>query len=459
MFRLARSIHWRSHRALRLRRIPTFPVIQRRQLSANALGSLRSGGLIANILAGAYLGGLVVCFGSLYLLYHDADKRQHIPLLVGLENTVIAVKGIGKDDVLKLPRHAVKHYRRLLANIGKDIDPDYSFEETVNGQRNYLVPLVSSEDLLQKKGADFANFYIDIVLRYTRALLAKEHVAESRAMLKQIIDNDEVFYRLGDAERMSQCSRLLSGISFSADEKEYYLKRAIDMLAQTFLRVHIKDFLLQEDLRISDELIHSLNGLAFLYASESKSVRSKKEKQALLSKALNIYLANLKRISSVEKTILSGELTQASYPLFNCDEENLKMLSAEIKCHVSEILWAKNFKDSAVAWGEEVVDEIYFDHKSIARATPILSAVLDNLVIMYGRLKDKQSQERCMALREDLNEFETDPPSWYDSVVQRFTKIIYYKGPLGVLEKALKERFGPPEKTPELEEHEDEDQE
>lgn len=459
MLRLALNLGRRLPQARAFPRTKNFQAIPRRHLSGNALGSLRSGGLIANIFAGAYLGGLVVCFGSLYLLYHDADKRQHIPYLVGLENTVIAVKGIGKDDVLQLPRHAVKHYRRLLIKLGEEIDPDFLFEETVNGERQYRVPLVSSDALLRKKGADFANFYIDIVLRYSRALLSKEHVLESISMLKQILDNDEVFYRLGDAERMSQCCRLLSDISPSDPEKEYYLKRAIDMLSLTFLRVNLKDYLLQDDLRVSDELIRSLNSLAFVYATESKTAKNKKQKNELLSKALNIYLANLKSVTSIEKVIFSGELTQASFPLFNCEEDNLRMLSAEMKSHISEILWAKNFKDSAVAWGEEVVDEIYFDHRNIARATPVLVSVLDNLVVMYGKLKDKKSQERCLALREELREFDRDPPSWYDSVVNRFTKIIYHKGPLGILEKALKERFGPPERVPEIEEHEDEDAE
>lgn len=438
---------------------PAFRLSPRRQLSSNMLGSLRSGGIIANILGGAYLGGLIVCFGSLYFLYQDADQRQHIPFLVGLENTVIAVKGIGKDDVLRLPRHAVKHYRRLLVNMGLKVDENYKFEEDVNGERNYLVPLVDSDVLVKKKGADFANFYIDIVLRYSRALIPKGHAAESISMLKQIIDNDDVFYRLGDAERMSQCCRLLSDISPSISAKEHYLKRAIDMLSLTFLRVHLKDYLLQEDLRVTDELIQSLNSLAFVYATGSKTHRNKKEKNALLSQALNIYLANLKGVTAVEKDILSGHSTQASYPLFNCDEDNLRMVTAEIKGHISEILWAKNYKDSAVAWGEEVVEEIYFDHKNLARATPILAAVLDNLIVMHGKLKDKESKERCISLRESLRGFDRDEPSWYDSVVNRFSKIIYYRGPLGILEKALKERFGPPEKLPELEEHEDEDKE
>lgn len=458
MLRLAhnsKNIFFKARGATRLpplRRIPARP------LSSSTISSLRSGGTIANIIGGAYLGGLIVCFGSLYLLYQDADARQHIPFLVGLENTVIAVKGIGKDDVLQLPRHAVKHYRRLLVKLGEEIDPDFKFDEEVDGERNYLVPLVSSDALLKKKGADFANFYIDIVLRYSRSLLAKGKYTESVSMLKQVIDNDEVFYRLGDAERMSQCCRLLSEISPPQAEKEAYLKRAIDMLALTFLQVHLENYLIQDDLRVSDELIRSLNSLAFVYASESKT-KGKKEKAQLLSQALNIYLANLKSVTSIEKAIVSGEFTQASYPLFNCDEDNLKMLCAEMKSHISEILWARNYKKSAVAWGEEVVDEIYFDHRNLARATPVLTTVLDNLVVMYGKLKDKQSQERCVALRDDLRGFDRDPPSWYDSVVNRFTKIVYYKGPLGILEKALKERFGPPERVPELEEHEDEDEE
>lgn len=135
------------------------------------------------------------------------------------------------------------------------------------------------------------------------------------------------------------------------------------------------------------------------------------------------------------------------------------MTSAEIKAHISEVMWAMGYKKNAVAWGEEVVEEIYFDHSNVSRASPILINVLANLTEMYTQLGDKASTQRCESLKRELRVFDSDPLSWYDSVVNRFTKIIFYKGPLGILEKAIKERFGRPERIPEIEEYEDEDEE
>lgn len=424
------------------------------------MGAVRGWGTIANIAAGAYLGGLLVCVGSLYLVYQDADSRQHIPFELRFDDQYTAVKAIAKDDVLKSPRYAVKHYRRLLVELALQAEPDLQFSETLpDGLRNYDVPLLSADDLIYYKSPDFANFYIDIVLRYAKALLAKGQLDPSVRLLKQIVDDDDIFYKLGDAERMSQCCRMLSKVSLAPSDKVHYLERSVDMLAITFLLVAVDDdYLLLDDSRITDELIYALNGLAFAYARNSTTAKGKAKKQLLL-RALNIYLANLKHISQIQSAIESGERTQASFPLFDCDPDNLSMAAAEIKAHISEVMWAMGYKKNAVAWGEEVVEEIYFDHSNVSRASPILINVLSNLTQMYTQLGDSASSARSDSLMRELRVFESDPLSWYDSVVNRFTKIIFYKGPLGILEKAIKERFGRPERIPEIEEYEDEDEE
>lgn len=414
--------------------------------------------LVVNIVAGAYIGGLVVCLGSLYLVYQDADARQSIPFLLSFHDQVTAVKAISKDDVLKSPRYAVKHYRRLLIDLAKQENPDLEFCETnADGLRNYAVPLLSADTLVHRRSHAFANFYIDVVLRYAKSLLAKGQLEVSLGVLREIIDNDDIFYSLGDPERMSQCCRLLSRVSPSYPDRIKYLQRSIDMLAGTYLNIHIdSDYLLQGGTKVTDELILSLDGLAGAYASLSKQKGHGKKD---LSRALNIYLANLKTVSEVRETIETERLSQASFPLFNCDAENLNMTIAEIKAHVSEVLWAMGYKKNAVAWSEEVVDDIYFDHSSYSRALPILISVLNNLITMYGRLRDTKGRVRCEQLLRDLRVFEGEPVSWYDSVVHRFTQIIYYRGPLGVIEKALKERFGAPQRVPDIEEHEDENEE
>lgn len=429
-------------------------------LNPRYMGAVRGWGTIANIAAGAYLGGLLVCFGSLYFMYHDADARQHIPFEISFDNQILAVKAISKDDVLRSPRYAVKHYRRLLIELAKEENPELEYSETLaDGLRNFAVPLLTPETLVYHRLADFSNFYIDMVLRYAKSLLAKGQLHESVAILKYIIDDNDIFYKLGDAERMSQCCRLLSKVSPSTDDRVAYLQRSIDMLSATFLRVKIDDsYLLQEDSRVTDELLLSLDGLASSYARQSKLLKGKPQQQALTS-ALNIYLANLKCVTRIRDVIETGELTQASFPLFNCDLDNLEIICAETKAHISEVMWAKGYKKNAVSWGEEVIDEIYFDNGNNARASPILVNVLNNLISMYGQLRDKRNVQRCEELKNDLHVFEGDPLTWYDSVINRFSKIIYYKGPLGILEKALKERFGRPERIPEIEEIEDEDEE
>lgn len=434
----------------------------RRNISASAAtrNGLKGWGTVINIAAGGYIGGLIVCIGSLYFLYKDANSRQHIPFEMKISNQIIAVKAISKDDVLKSPRYAVKHYRRLLIDLAKEAKPDLVFEETLpDGQRNYMVPLLNTDELLRGKSSEFMNFYVDIVLRYAKALLAKGHLYEPVILLKHMVADQEVFYGMGDVERMSQCCRLLSKASLDVSEKEGYLQRSVDMLKSAYLNVKIDSkYLIAADSLLSDELLLTLNSLAYTYARSSKDM-SRKEKQKALGNALNIYLANLRLVSDISQKISIGEITQLTVPLFNCDPENTKLIQAELKAHVSEILWARGFRQEALSWGEEVIDEIFFDRATNPRAVPILSNVLGNLKVMYKAQKNAEGQRWCDALSADLHGFEAEPISWYDSVVRRFTKIIYYKGPLGILEKALKERFGSTQVIPEIEQYENEDEE
>lgn len=425
------------------------------KLSAPAFNAVKGWGTVVNIAAGAYIGGLLICLGLLAFMYNDANDRQNIPFELSFNNQITAVKAINKDDVLKSPRYANKHYRRLLIELARESDPGLDFDESLD-ENKYNVPLIDSKTLMYKKSTKFSNFYIDIVLRYAKTLLAKGQLETSVNILKKIIDDDELFYNLGDAERLSQCCRLISKVSNNNDQKLFYLERSIDMLSSTFSFVHLdKNYLLEDQSTITDELFTCLNELAFGMAktSTSKSI-SKKEREEFLSRALNIYLANLKTLTKIKHFASSA---QVRYPLFNCDSDNITMSINEIKAHIAEILWAKGFKQNAISWSEEVVEDIYFTHSTSARASPILISVLNNLITMYGSIKDIRSKKRCEALRLELNVFESEEPSWYDSVIERFSNIIYQKGPLGIIEKALSERFGSPKRVPLIEEYEEED--
>lgn len=433
--------------------------VRRFSVAPKYFGALRGWGTVANIAAGAYIGGLVVCLGSLYFMYSDADSRQHIPFEISFSDQITAVKAINKDDVLRSPRYAVKHYRRLLIDLLQQEQPDLEFSETrEDGLRNYAVPLLSAE-LLQSKSADFAHFYIDMAMRYAKALLAKGLQTEAVEILEKIVDNDVIFYNLGDPERMSQCCRMLSRLGDDPAHLAAYLQRSINMLTSTFRNVSLdQNYVLQDGSRVTDELVLALDALAATYAHQAKTAKGRKRDEALTS-ALNIYLSNLRCVSHMRDVIELGELTQALFPLFNCSEDNLAIVIAETKAHISEVMWAKGFHKNAVSWGEEVVHDIYFDNGNSARASPILIGVLDNLIVMYTKLKEPASRKRCEELRLTLRVFDSDPLSWYNSLINRWSKIIYSRGPLGILEKALKERFGPPERIPDIEEYEEEDEE
>lgn len=424
------------------------------------MSALQGWTLILEKVAVAYLAGLIICGGSLYFVYQDATNRQKIPYEIGFNNTITTVKAVGKDDVLESPRYAVKHYRRLLLELANQVDSNFKFEEkNADGSINFEVPLLSAEVLFNSKSMAFSNFYIDIVLRYARALLAKGQLKTSVSLLRQIVDDDEIFYKIGNPERMSQCCRTLSLASEEYPRKFAYLERAIDMLAETFQNIKFeKEYLLAESSQITDELLTSLNELAFVHARHAAVLPQNQQKPEFNS-ALNIYLANLKTLSHIKEQIQSGERSQASFPLLNCDLDNLSMSIGEIKAHVSELLWALGSKKSAIAWGEEVVHEIYFDHTRVARASPILDGVLRSLNVMYLKCGQPDDAERSESLRRGISSFERGQNEWYEHLIKKITKIMYNKGPLGVIEKALTERIGPPKPVPDIEEFEEEDTE
>lgn len=433
----------------------TSPRLPIRQFSlGSGAQALRGWSPVLNILCGAYIGGLIVCFGSLYVLYEDADDRQPIPFELSFKNQITAVKAINKDDALKSPRYAVKHYRRLLIELAKEAGIEF---DEADPENKYRAPILDSNTLIHKRSTKFANFYIDIVSRYAKALLAKGQLDISVETLEKLVYDQEIFYRLGDAERLSQCARLLARISPSLEQTEALLTRSIDMIEKTFSSVLINpQYLLQDNSTVTDELITCLNELAFAYAKESINAK-KTLKQLYLSKALNIYLANLKTMQKIQTNIETGKSTQSSYPLFNCQEENLSIIINEIRSHVSEIMWSKGYKKNAISWGEEIIDDIYYKNSSNKRANDLLLNVFSNLIAMYNKTGNRLGVQRCEKLELKLKSYEANNDGWYDNFIARFCKIIYNKGPLGVLEKGLLERIGPSKRLLELEEFEQED--
>jgi hypothetical protein len=419
------------------------------QLSTPQLALVKNYGFVINVLAGAYIGGLIVCLGLLYLMYYDANERQHIPFELSFDNHITAVKAINKDDVLKSPRYAVKHYRRLLIELAKQAEPELKYDEE-NEDTRYYVPLLSSDVLLYEKSNDFANFYIDIVLRYAKSLLAKGLLEPSIYTLSTIINDDDLFYKIGDAERLSQCCRLLSKVDHDSNNKISILKRSIDMLCRTFSGVNLDDnYLLQDGSKVTDEVLYCLNDLA--------SNMARTNDKNLLNQALNIYLSNLKKLTEIKELVDNEHQAQVKYPLFNCERNNVVLSINEVRAHIGEVMWAKGYKKNAISWNEEVVEDIYFDQGGSIKGSQILVNVLNNLILMYTKTKDIRAKNRCENLLDQLQVCETDSVTWYDSVVNRFSKIIYNKGPLGILEKPISERFGRPQPVPNIEEFEEED--
>ncbi|KAG5421829.1 hypothetical protein I9W82_000922 [Candida metapsilosis] len=442
-----------SYRHLLLQQRRTF------KLSANAAAGLKSYGTIINILAGTYIGGLIVSLGSFYFLYHDANERQTIPFEISFEDQIEAVKAINKDDVLQKPNYAIKHYRKILFDLAKQVDP--SIDESQF--ESYSVPIIDSQVLVYDKSNKFANFYIDMILRYSKALLAKGELDASIATLRQIIDDDLIYYKLGDAERLSECSRLLAKVSQDPQDRIHILQRSIDMLAKTYSSIQInEDYTLKQNSKISDELINCLNDVAFQLAKMSQV--SKKKKTSLLNESLAIYLSTLQSLTTVRENLESRKANQSNYPLFNVDRENLITQICSIKAHVSEILWAQGFKQDAINWSEEILNELYYDNASSPKVSPILENVLNNLIDMYSIEKRNADVERCRGLKADLkrveksDEMDDKLKEWYESVINRWSRIIYDQGPLGIILVPLQERYGPAKKIRELEEIEKEDE-
>lgn len=428
-------------------------------LSPLQIQAIKGWGPIVNILGGAYIGGLIVCLGLLYFLYYDADSRQPIPFELLFANQISAVKALNKDDVLKSPRYAVKHYRRLLLELAKHEDKNLEFDES-DPINKYRFPLIDSETLVFHKSKKFSNFYIDMVSRYAQALLAKGELDVSIEILHKLVFDDEIFFRLGDSERLSQCARLLTKITPGFEQKLQVLERNISMIKSTFPSIALnKDYLLQANSTITNELISCLDDLAFIYARESKADIPRKQQDQWLTKSLNIYMSNLKAIQQVSARIQNGEATQNTFPLFNCQTDNITILMNEQKSHISEIIWSKGFRNNAIAWNEQIVDDIYYMNSTSSRVSTLLYYVLLNLISMYQQLNNPKAEKRCLELKRNLNLAESSDTSWYDATINRFCRIIYNQGPLGVLSKGVSERFGPSKRIPELEEFEDEDEE
>ncbi|CAI5757560.1 unnamed protein product [Candida verbasci] len=414
------------------------PVVFKRGLKVTRpkLSNLNQWKTIVQILTGAYIGGIIVISGSLYFIYSDANKRQPIPLELNINDQVNSVMAINKDEVLGSPRFASKHYRALLVNLYKEIYPDY--KET-NG---YDIPILDYQALL-KKNTKFVNFYIDMVLRYAKTLLAKGESQISVSILRRIINDDFIFENLADPEKLSNGSRLLSKITSDTNEKEQLLNRSIAMLSSAF-NFQVKDNIIQ-NMKLSDELLFCLNDLAFVYAKSGK-----------LNESLTIYLSNLKILEEIKTSLENGK-SQINYPLFNCNSENITLQICSLKAHISEILFAKNYKDKAIQMSQEVIDEIFYDYNSNPNVSPILINVLHNLKAMYKKIGDEKEMSKCQNMIDGLPLFDADlRKSFYDEMISKWSKIIYELGPIGIITKPLSERYGPKQRIKELEEIENE---
>ncbi|KAI5960329.1 uncharacterized protein KGF55_004621 [Candida pseudojiufengensis] len=427
------------------------------KISPNALSGLKSYGSAINALAAIYAGGLIVTLGSLYFLYKDANDRQNIPFELPFKDQVEAVRGINKDDVLEKPRYAVKHYRKLLFNLAKQVDSTIKEEDF----DKYEIPIIDSETLVYRKSNKFSNFYIDMILRYSKALLAKGELDASINILEKVINDDLIYYKLGDAERLSECTRLLARVYQNYSDKVNALKRSIDMLNKTYSSIQLNDDLtLKTNSKISDELINCLNDLAFQHAKQSRI--SDKD---LLKQSLTIYLSNLKVLSDLQASILARPSNQMHFPLFNASAENLEFQISSIKAHIAEILWAQHHEKESLQWNEELLKKLYYDNASSSNINQVLSKVLDNLVNSYTILKRSEDVERCQKLQKDVKKFvatgkvdSNASNEWYDNVVRTWSKIIYDQGPLGIILKPLQERYGKVKPSRELEDIEKEDE-
>lgn len=434
--------------------LPSLHVVSKRNLNISRIPqeTLKKWRFGFTMVAGAYIGGLLVSFGLFYLLYYDAKERQYIPLLLSVRDQINAVKAINKDDVLCSPRYAVKHYRRLLIDIAASKDPE-SLTEELRGESHYSVPIISTA-VLFNESENFSNFYIDMVLRYAKALLAKGQLDASVHILEKVTSDDDLFFNLGDAQKLSQCCRLLSKVTDDPKRKIELDKRSISMLQATFPFLKLdQNYLIKEDSGITDELLLSLNQLSLDYARASKV--DKRNKDAHITNALSIYLGSLRKLTMIQNELSPN--TQAAFPFFNCEEENIKTSIAELKSHISEVLWAKGYRKNAISWAEEVIQDIYYDHSSSVKVSAILENTLKNLIVMFDRTHNIRSQQRCTNLLDGLAKFDKKDTTWYDGTMNRISKIMHYKGPLGLIEKPLAEMLGNVRPVKEIEEFEEED--
>jgi hypothetical protein len=296
-------------------------------------------------------------------------------------------------------------------------------------------------------------------------LLSKGEADISIKLLSQVVNDDFLFNKVGDAEKLSASSRILAKITNDPERAIPILTRTIDMLTTNNRSLRVDDnYVLEERSKVSDELVNCLNDLASSLAKLSKSPKtSKKQKGELLNKSLQIYMSELGSLQEMRTSIELGKTNQATYPLFNCDRANLVTMINTIKAHISEVMWAKGYKENAIDWSEQILNDLYLDRFSDARVGTILLHVLSNLELMYTNVKQPEDVERVKQLKHDVRIYDVrnkfDNLSWYDKTLKRMSKVIYAKTPLGLVERSLKGRFDPNQKIQELEEFEDEDDE
>ncbi|KAL6453623.1 hypothetical protein SBY92_005195 [Candida maltosa Xu316] len=467
----SRSVYtpFRSLRIITSPRKPTFthvsPLTFRRSIGGSSRGralAANLGGIkfIVQAITGVYCGIIIVCAASFYLLYRDADERQNIPGELSMENIINSVLAINKDDVCEAPRHATKHYRRLLFNLAKEEYPDLKEEELEN---RYDIPILSTRFLMEHdKSNKFINFYFDMILRYCKCLLSKGEVDISINILSRVINDDFVFYQLGDSEKLSSSCRVLVKITPDYPSKIKLLERSIDMLVENSNKtMRFND----KNSKISDELINCLNDLASTLAkySQQKDVKiNKKDRSKLLNDSLEIYLSELRNLQNIRKSIESKQTNQFNYPLFNVERANLICLINATKAHISEVLWIKGHKTKAIDWAEEILNELYFDRLSDPRVNPILLDVLGNLEVMYADMKKPKEVERVAELKKSVKIYEGHKRfniPWYERVMKRISNTIYLSSPIGLVQKGVDERFKMKTRVKELYEFEDEDEE
>lgn len=442
-------------------------LIQSRNLMSTKTTNLGPVKFTLQILTGVYCGLLIVCFGLCYLLYSDANQRQNIPFELSLDDHINAVMAINKDDVCEAPRHATKHYRRLLIDLAKQELEGTTENTTIDESKfdnRYDVPILSTDFLIHNKSIKFINFYIDMILRYSKCLLSKGELDVAIKMLTRIVNDDFIFFKLGDAEKLSSSSRVLAKITPDITKKISILQRSIEMLTETNKSMQIdNNYILLENSKISDELINCLNDLASNLAKLSQQQSNKnKFNPELLNQSLQIYLSELRSLQTIRLKIESNQANQATYPLFNVDRANLIGMINTIKAHISEIMWVKGHKDKAINLSEQILQELYYDRYSDPKFGPILLNVLNNLEIMYNNLRKSNDIKRCQQLKHDVSIYEIrkrfDIP-WYERVMKRISKTIYLRTPIGLVEKGLRDRFEPRSRVKELDEFEDEDDE